>query len=86
MLNCRQVSEMASRSLEEKLSLGERMNYWMHLMMCPFCRRFARQMVVLRRIYRYLSNLAPDKLGQIASLPPEAGERIKRNLSQNKKK
>jgi predicted anti-sigma-YlaC factor YlaD len=48
MKTCRDISLLVSRSLDEKLPLHERLQARLHLLMCTACRRFERQMLVLR--------------------------------------
>lgn len=52
MLNCREVTELCSRELEQPLGLGERMALRTHLLMCSGCSNFRRQMVALREAAR----------------------------------
>jgi hypothetical protein len=42
MLNCRDLTKLVSESFDRRLTLGERMNLWMHITMCGTCRRFRR--------------------------------------------
>ncbi len=44
MLNCREVTQLASESLDRKLSLKERIGLRFHLMMCKLCTRYVRQL------------------------------------------
>lgn len=61
MLNCREVTELASAALERPLTLRERLEGWMHMSMCSGCRNFQKQVVSLRKIsHAYVS--APDKV------------------------
>jgi predicted anti-sigma-YlaC factor YlaD len=48
MLSCREVTEHASEYLEGEQSFGRRMLFWMHLAMCSNCRRFLRQIKLVR--------------------------------------
>ena len=50
MLNCQEASRLASIRMDAPLTLTNRIALSMHLMMCRHCRRFARQIVRLRRI------------------------------------
>ena len=52
MLNCREVTNLYSESLERELTLAERMSVRMHVMMCSGCRNFGTQMKVLRHVAR----------------------------------
>ena len=40
MLNCKQISQLASESLEQKLSFRHRMQLTMHFAMCGICAHF----------------------------------------------
>ena len=73
MLNCKQVSELVSQSLDRRLSLGERLGIRMHLMVCAMCRRYRRQLLFLSRASRRL-------LGRDVRLSPEARRRIREKL------
>ena len=44
MLNCKEVSQLASESLDRKLTLKERIGLRFHLMMCKLCTRYVRQL------------------------------------------
>lgn len=49
MLNCREVTELCSRELEQPLGLRERLALRLHLAMCKGCANFRGQMGVLRQ-------------------------------------
>jgi predicted anti-sigma-YlaC factor YlaD len=49
MKTCRETSLLLSRSLDETLPWQVRGQVRLHLMMCAACRRFERQMLLLRR-------------------------------------
>jgi len=49
MLNCKQASQLASRSMDEKLPLWKNMVLKMHLILCRSCTNFARQLHFLRK-------------------------------------
>ena len=60
MLNCREVTELCSRELEEPLRLAERIGLRTHLLMCSGCSNFRRQMSALRNAaHAYANGLAP---------------------------
>jgi predicted anti-sigma-YlaC factor YlaD len=56
MLNCREMSELASDFLEGNARWHERVAARLHLLMCRFCRRYFRQLQVtihtIRRVRR----------------------------------
>lgn len=49
MLNCKQASELASRSVDEKLPFWETVALKMHLMLCHSCSNFTQQLYFLRK-------------------------------------
>lgn len=58
MLNCKQASQLASRSMDEKLPLWKNMALQMHLILCRSCTNFTRQLYFLRKASRrYKTNL-----------------------------
>lgn len=50
MMNCKQASELASKTLDSKLGLWQRLSLRFHLMMCRLCRTYAHQLEFLHRI------------------------------------
>ncbi len=58
MDSCRDISLLVSRSLDARLSTGERLRVRLHLLMCRACRQFERQMLLLRRASRALGRRA----------------------------
>lgn len=79
MFNCRQVAQKVSLAMDETLPWYERLMIWMHLRMCFYCARFARQMQILRDICRHYP---PDDqpTDTSACLPGESRERMIENL------
>ena len=49
MLKCRDIARMASDQLDRPLPFRQRVSFRMHLLMCRLCRRYVRQLVLLRR-------------------------------------
>jgi hypothetical protein len=52
MLSCRESTELMSQARERPLTLRERVALNLHWAMCAACRRFDRQMDVLREAAR----------------------------------
>ena len=51
MLTCRDIAQQkASDYLEQQLSLRERAGFYLHLFLCGPCRRFIRQLRLLRGV------------------------------------
>ncbi|AGK02858.1 TPA: zf-HC2 domain-containing protein [Mannheimia haemolytica] len=42
MLKCKQITELVSLSQEQKLTLKQRVNVQVHLMLCSRCRAFSQ--------------------------------------------
>lgn len=58
MDTCRDISLLVSRSLDARLSAGERLRVRLHLMLCRGCRQFELQVRLLRRASRALGRRA----------------------------
>ena len=80
MLTCKDASRLVSESQERSLRFGERWGLRLHLWICVNCRRFERQLHLLRQALRRLAR-AEATLTQSARLSPEARERIRRALA-----
>lgn len=52
MLNCHEVTRLASERQERSLIAREKLELKMHLLMCRGCRNFVRHMQTLSRITR----------------------------------
>jgi len=79
MFNCKEVSRRVSESMDRKLPLYQRMLIRMHLLMCKYCARFRRQVVMLRKLCRS-HRLNENFSDPNASLSPDARERIRQAL------
>ena len=79
MFNCQEISRKVSKSMDDHLPLHERMMIAVHLWMCKYCRRFKKQMLILRNALR-LTDLPGEDEDRSLYLPIEARERIKLSL------
>lgn len=80
MFSCKDVSQKVSESMDRKLPFHHRMFIRIHLMMCRYCSRFRRQMLLLREMAR--SDMFLDMSKDLsAGLSQEARERIKASLN-----
>jgi len=77
MFNCKEVSEKVSLSMDAALPIHHRMMITMHLLMCKYCNRFRKQLMILRKAVR-LEKLPEDEPGQPGSLSKATRERIKK--------
>lgn len=74
MLTCKDASRLVSEGQERKLGFRERLGLRLHLWMCAQCRRFERQIQLLRLALRRMA--AQIDVDTQTSLTPEARERI----------
>lgn len=59
MMKCTQATQLLSEKLERPLNTTEKLSVGMHTAMCPACRRFGKQMLLLRGLARRY--VAPSK-------------------------
>lgn len=86
MLNCKDITRLVSESFERRLSIGERLNLWMHVAMCGSCRFFRRlQLRMHRTIRSIVSQSDDDDRGSSVQLPESARERIKAAIQESLK-
>ena len=80
MLTCKDASRLVSEGQERSLHLRERLGLRLHLWICVNCRRFERQIRLLRRALRKLARRVETE-SQGLDLSPEARERIRTALT-----
>ena len=71
-LKCEQSTHIVSQSLDRKLSAVERWAVRLHHISCYSCRRFAKQIRLLKDALK----MYPGKTGEELRLPAEAVQRI----------
>jgi anti-sigma factor RsiW len=76
MATCREATELASRAMDERLPLSNRMALRLHLAICKNCARFSQQLQEMRRLFREEAAAYDDANG----LAPEARQRIASEL------
>ena len=84
MLTCKDATHLISESHERSLTIRERWALKLHLMMCVYCRRFQRQLVLMRKALREWGRRAADEdtdVAEGAQFTPEARERIRQTLT-----
>ncbi len=81
MLSCRDVTQLLSESMDTSLPIGKRIGVRFHLLMCKFCARYERQLLLIRDTVRRLvaSEDQPGE-GPGETLSEEARERIRKSL------
>lgn len=68
-ITCKQAVDYISKKEERKLSLGQRLGLWRHLLICNLCRLFAKQNKLITKAFkeqqaddRYLSDDEKQKM------------------------
>ena len=81
MLSCKDVTRLLSESMDRSLPLGKRIGVRFHLLICKFCARYERQLLLIREIVRRLAGAEEAAGGMLGEpLPEESKERIRRSL------
>ena len=81
MLACKDVTKLLSESMDRSLPLGKRIGVRLHLIICKWCARYERQLLLIRETARRLAATveAPwETFGD--TLSEEARERIRKSI------
>jgi hypothetical protein len=81
MLSCKDVTQLISESMDTSLPIGKRIGMRLHLLMCRFCSRYERQLLLIRETVRHIvatEEEPGEPPGEILS--EEAKERIRKSL------
>jgi hypothetical protein len=81
MLNCKDVTQLISQSMDTSLPIGKRIGVRIHLLMCRFCSRYEKQLLLIRETMRRL--VAAEETSEGPSpetLSEETRERIRRSF------
>ncbi len=78
MMNCKQASQLISRSLDEPLSTRERIALKFHLSLCDWCSTFSQQLQKLHVAINKLNKSIEDD--ENITLPSETKKRIAKSL------
>lgn len=78
MLSCKQASRLLSQSLDRRLTWRERTALRLHLTICDVCRRFGRQLMLLREAAKRMVRLTEQN--ETLQLSQEAKARIASTL------
>lgn len=84
MLTCKEATRLISERQERPLGLRERWSLRLHLWICVYCRRFERQLSMMRLALRQLRRNTEQDIEGL-DLTPEARERIRRALAERGK-
>lgn len=78
MLSCRDVTRLLSESMDASLPMGKRIGVRLHLLICKFCVRYERQLLLIRETVRRIA-AAEESPGE--ALSEDARERIRKVLA-----
>jgi len=81
MLSCKDVTRLISESMDTSLPIGKRIGVRLHLLVCKFCSRYERQLLLIRETVRLLGatgDMAGEPFGK--ELSEEAKGRIRNSL------
>ncbi len=76
--SCRKASELASRSLDEKLSRLDKARMCIHHVLCLFCSQFDKQIKYISGLFK--SQQVLEETGD--PMKPEAKERIRQAVAE----
>ena len=81
MLNCKDATRLISEGLDHRLSMWQRMNLRMHVMMCGACSAYKRQIEGLHRLFGLRRQRTEGIMSNMSSeahrLSPAKREQIK---------
>ena len=82
MLSCKDATRLLSEAMDHSLPLGKRVGVRLHLLICKFCARYERQLLLIRETVRRLA-AAEETYGPLLGerLSEEAKERIRKSLA-----
>ena len=78
MLNCRQVTRLVSKSMDDRLPWHQRLAIRFHLLYCVWCRRYAAQIQFLRKATKALAVESTE--ASTPKLSVEAKEQMRKRL------
>ena len=76
--SCAESVQMQSRRLDGPLPIPARIGLRLHLVLCKWCRRYERQMIFLRQVFRQADQHPSE--AYFHQLPRETADRIKARL------
>lgn len=79
--SCEVIAQKISLSIDQKISLLERIQIRIHILTCKFCERYRDQLLGLQKmIAKYSGDIINDPEITQACLSNEANQRIKQTL------
>ena len=83
MFNCKEVSKKVSQSMDASLPVHHRLMITIHLLMCKYCSRFKKQLLIIKKAVRIEKPVEDDPC-QTASLSKATRERIKKAVKEER--
>lgn len=83
MPSCKDISALVSQGMDTQLPVMKRFSIRLHVSMCSLCRRYEKQLHMLREGTTHYAN--PDENEVEESLSPEAVQRLKATLDRSGK-
>ncbi len=81
MLSCKDVTRLISQSMDRSLPMGKRIGVRLHVLMCRFCARYERQLLLIRETVRRIAAMEDQPEPSPGDpLSVEAKARIRRSL------
>ncbi len=75
MPSCQDITALISQGMDTVLPLRNRLSIRLHVAMCSLCRRYERQLRLLREGARHYADAEQNQVGPCLS--PEAKERLR---------
>ena len=83
MPSCRDISQLISNGMDRNLPLRKRLSIRLHVSMCGLCRRYEKQLHLLRAGVGHYAD--PEANAVEKSLSPEAKEKLGKALADRAK-
>jgi len=83
MPSCKDITALVSQGMDQRLPLMKRISNRLHVSMCSLCRRYEKQLRMLREGTAHYAN--PDENEVKESLSPEARGKLEKALADKAK-
>lgn len=78
MLTCKEATQLISKSLDHQLNWRERFKVRVHLITCKYCKRFLKQLTVLRDAFSQITKSI--EMDDSIQIPAETKTRISNSI------
>jgi hypothetical protein len=83
MPSCKEIAALVSENMDRQLPIRQRLPIRFHVMMCSLCRRYEKQLHLLRHGAHHYADPDENEVGE--SLSPEAKGRLQQVLERSGK-